>query len=204
MKFYPVGATALLVELDDQAAVLALHAEIERRRAHGWAPSLTDVIPAARTILLDGLTDREAVEQDLRGWDVRPAGIPDGPAVEIPCRYDGPDLAAVARTWQVSEREAARIHSGTEYRVAFCGFAPGFAYLTGLSEKHAVSRRPNPRTVVPPGSVALAGTYTGIYPRASPGGWQLIGSTDAVIWDASKDPPALLSPGTRVRFADAS
>ena len=204
MKFYPVGAAALLVELDDQAAVLALHAEIERRRAHGWAPSLADVIPAARTILLDGVTDREAIERELRGWDVRPAEAPAGPVVEIPCRYAGQDLAAVARKWQVSEREAARIHSGTEYQVAFCGFAPGFAYITGLSAEHAVSRRPNPRTVVPAGSVALAGTYTGIYPRQSPGGWQIIGSTDAVLWDASKDPPALLAPGTRVRFADVS
>ena len=141
MKFYPVGAAALLVELDDLAAALALRAEIERRRADGWAPSLTDVIPAARTILLDGVTDREAVERELRGWDVRSAAAPDGPVVEIPCRYDGEDLAAVAASWRVSEGEAARVHAGTEFRVAFCGFAPGFAYLTGLSEELAVPRR---------------------------------------------------------------
>ena len=202
MKFYPVGATALLVELDDLAAVLALRAEIERRRADGWAPSLTDVIPAARTILLDGVTDREAVERELRGWDVRSAAAPDGPVVEIPCRYDGEDLAAVAASWRVSEGEAARVHAGTEFRVAFCGFAPGFAYLTGLSEELAVPRRPTPRTAVPAGSVALAGAYTGIYPRSSPGGWQIIGRTDAVLWDVGRDPPALLTPGIRVRFAD--
>ena len=202
MKFYPVGAAALLVELDDLAAVLALHAEIERRRAAGWTPSLTDVIPAARTILLDGVTDRAAVERELRGWDVRPAAAPEGPVVEIPCRYDGEDLAAVASSWRVSEREAARVHAAAEYHVAFCGFAPGFAYLTGLSEDLAVPRRPTPRTAVPAGSVALAGSYTGVYPRSSPGGWQIIGRTDAVLWDASRDPPALLSPGARVRFAD--
>lgn len=201
MKFYPVGAAAVLVELDDIAAVLALHAEIERRRAGGWAPSLTDVIPAARTILLDGVPDPAAVGRELRGWDVRPAAAPDGPVVEIPCRYDGEDLAAVASAWRVTAPEVARVHAGLEYRVAFCGFAPGFAYLSGLSEELAVPRRPTPRTAVPAGSVALAGSYTGIYPRSSPGGWQIIGRTDAVLWDASQDPPALLTPGTRVRFA---
>ncbi len=201
MKFYPVGAAAVLVELDDIAAVLALHAEIERRRAGGWAPSLTDVIPAARTILLDGVPDPAAVGRELRGWDVRPAAAPDGPVVEIPCRYDGADLAAVASAWRVTEPEVARVHAGPEYRVAFCGFAPGFAYLSGLSEELAVPRRATPRTAVPAGSVALAGSYTGIYPRSSPGGWQIIGRTDAVLWDASQDPPALLTPGTRVRFA---
>jgi KipI family sensor histidine kinase inhibitor len=201
VKLYPVGAAALLVELDDLAAVLALHAEIGRRRAAGWAPSLTDVIPAARTILLDGI-DPAAAEREMTSWDVRPAAAPDGPVVEIPCRYDGADLAAVAARWHVTEREAARLHAGAQYRVAFCGFAPGFAYLTGLSEALAVPRRPTPRTAVPAGSVALAGTYTGIYPRSSPGGWQIIGSTEAVIWDPGREPPALLAPGTRVRFTD--
>lgn len=202
MKFYPVGASALLVELADLAAVLALHAEIERRRATGWAPGLTDVIPAARTILLDGVGDRAAVQRDVATWDVRSAVAPGGPLVEIACRYDGADLAMVASLWRVPEREVARIHAGTEHRVAFCGFAPGFAYLTGLADELAVPRRPTPRTAVPPGSVALAGPFTGVYPRSSPGGWQIIGSTDAVVWDATRDPPALLAPGTRVRFTD--
>jgi KipI family sensor histidine kinase inhibitor len=202
MRFLPVGRSALLVELDDLAAAASLYAEIERRRGQGWAPSLIDVIPAARTILLDGVSDRAAVEQDLRGWTVPPAAARDGPAVEIPCRYTGPDLAAVAAAWRVTEPEAARMHARTEYQVAFCGFAPGFAYLSGLPAELAVPRRPNPRTAVPPGSVAVADTYTGVYPRSSPGGWQIIGSTEAVIWDPSKDPPALLTPGTRVRFVD--
>jgi KipI family sensor histidine kinase inhibitor len=204
MRFLPVGRSALLVELDDLAAVLSLHAEIERRRALGWAPSLTDVVPAARTILLDGVSDRAAVEQDLRGWPVPPAPAPDGPAVRIPCRYTGPDLAAVAATWRVSEREAARMHAQVEYRVAFCGFAPGFAYLTGLGEELAVPRRPSPRTTVPPGSVGVAGIFTGVYPRSSPGGWQIIGITGTVTWDPGAEPPALLTPGTRVRFVDVT
>jgi KipI family sensor histidine kinase inhibitor len=194
----------MLVELDDQEAVLALHAEIERRRAAGWAPSLVDVIPSARTILLDGVADRDAVAEQLRGWDVPPAPPPDGPVVEIPCSYGGADLAAVAASWRVSERDAARIHAAAEYRVAFCGFAPGFAYLSGLPPRYAVPRRPNPRTVVPAGSVALADTYTGVYPRPSPGGWQIIGHTDALIWDPGKEPPALLTPGNRVRFVAVS
>ena len=118
--------------------------------------------------------------------------------VEIPVRYDGPDLADVAAHWGVDEAEVARVHAGAEYRVAFCGFAPGFGYLTGLPRE--VPRRATPRTSVPAGSVALAGPYTGVYPRASPGGWQLIGTTDAVLWDHTRVPAALLAPGTRVRF----
>lgn len=94
-----------------------------------------------------------------------------------------------------------RIHTAAEFRVAFCGFAPGFGYLTGLGERYAVPRRATPRTAVPAGSVGLAGPYTGVYPRSSPGGWQLIGTTDSVLWDATREPAALLSPGTRVRFA---
>ena len=199
-----MGAEALLVELDDAGGVLALHGEIERRRALGWCPSLIDVVPGARTILLHGVTDPGAVADEISGWEVLAAVAPEGPVVEIPCWYVGEDLTAVASSWRVSEREVARIHAGMEYRVAFCGFAPGFAYLTGLAEQFAVPRRSSPRTAVPAGSVALAGAYTGIYPRPSPGGWQIIGQTDAVVWDIDRDPPALLAPGTRVRFVDVT
>jgi KipI family sensor histidine kinase inhibitor len=202
VRFFPVGATALLVELDDPAAVLALHAEIQHRRARGWAPGLVDVIPAERTILLDGVSDQAAAERDMRGWAVRPAVAPEGPVAEIPCRYDGADLPAVASAWGVAEREVARLHAAAEYRVAFCGFSPGFAYLTGLADRFAVPRLPSPRTAVPAGSVALAGSYTGVYPRSSPGGWQIIGRTDAVVWDEGRQPPALLAPGARVTFVD--
>ena len=202
MKFLPVGWSALLIELAGLDEVLALHAEIGRRRAAGWAPSLVDVIPSARTILLDGVTDRDALAAQIQGWQVPPAPPPDDTEVEIPCRYTGDDLADVAAAWQVTPAEVARIHTGHAYRVAFCGFSPGFAYVSGLPRRLAVPRRTNPRTNVPAGSVALADTYTGIYPRPSPGGWQIIGYTDAVIWDAGKEPPALLAPGHRVRFVD--
>jgi len=200
VKFLPVGATALLVELDGLGDTLALHAEIERRRAGGWAPDLADVIPGARTVLLDGVTDRAELAAELRSWDVAPVAAAEGPAVEIPCRYDGEDLAEVAARWGMSAPEAARRHAAAEYRVAFCGFAPGFGYLSGLPAHLAVPRRATPRTAVPAGRVALAGTWTGVYPRSSPGGWQLIGRTDAVLWDAGRAQPALLTPGARVRF----
>ncbi|MGW1275147.1 5-oxoprolinase subunit B family protein, partial [Streptomyces sp. NPDC002491] len=159
-----------------------------------------EIVPAARTVLLDGLSDPGRVASELAAADVPPAPPREQEAVEIPTRYDGPDLAEVAALWGVPEREVARIHAAAEFRVAFCGFAPGFGYLTGLPARYDVPRRSTPRTAVPAGSVALAGPYTGVYPRASPGGWQLIGTTDAVLWDHAREPAALLSPGTRVRF----
>jgi KipI family sensor histidine kinase inhibitor len=118
----------------------------------------------------------------------------------VPTRYDGPDLAEVAEHWQMTPREVVDLHTSTEMVVAFCGFSPGFAYCTGL--ERTVPRRPNPRTRVPPGSVALADAFTGVYPTASPGGWQLIGRTELVLWDDSRESPATLVPGTRLRFVE--
>ncbi len=199
-RVLPVGDHALLVELDSGEAAGALHAELVRRRAAGTLPLVREIVPAARTVLLDGVDDPPALAAQLTTWDIPPLESGAEETVEIPVRYDGPDLADVAARWWVSEREAVRIHSSAEFRVAFCGFAPGFAYLTGLGERYAVPRRATPRTAVPAGSVALAGEYTGVYPRSSPGGWQLIGTTDAPLWDPHREPAALLTPGTRVRF----
>ncbi|WHM41460.1 5-oxoprolinase subunit PxpB [Streptomyces sp. BPTC-684] len=200
MRTLPVGDRALLVELDSGEDAEALHAELLRRRAAGSLPPVREIVPAARTVLLDGLDDPARLAALLPGWKVAPPRADVGAAVEIPVRYDGPDLAEVARTWGVSPEAAVRIHRAAEFRVAFCGFAPGFGYLTGLPERYGVPRRATPRTSVPAGSVALAGPYTGVYPRSSPGGWQLVGSTDAVLWDPDREPAALLAPGTRVRF----
>ncbi|MFD7166045.1 5-oxoprolinase subunit B family protein [Streptomyces violascens] len=200
MRTLPVGEHALLVELENGEAAGALHAELLRRRAAGTLPPVKEIVPAARTVLLDGITDPRALAAQLTTWRIPPLEAGAQETVEISVRYDGPDLADVAALWEVSEQEAARIHSAAEFRVAFCGFAPGFAYLTGLGEEYAVPRRDTPRTSVPAGSVALAGPYTGVYPRPSPGGWQLIGSTDAALWDPHREPAALLTPGTRVRF----
>jgi KipI family sensor histidine kinase inhibitor len=125
-------------------------------------------------------------------------------AIEIPVHYDGPDLAAVARLTELSVAEVIAAHTGSDWRVAFCGFAPGFAYLSWGDPRLAVPRRQQPRTSVPSGSVALAGEFSAIYPRSSPGGWQLIGHTDMVVFDVAREPPALLQPGMTVRFVEAS
>ena len=203
MRALPVGTDALLVEVSSGEEAQALHAELVRRRAEG-SLSVREIVPAARTVLLDGLTEPARLAAELTAADVPPAPTRAREAIELPVRYDGPDLADVAAHWGVSPQEVARIHAGTEFTVAFCGFAPGFGYLTGLPARYDVPRRTTPRTAVPPGSVALAGPYTGVYPRASPGGWQLIGTTDAVLWDHARVPAALLSPGTRVRFVESS
>ncbi|MCF3122406.1 allophanate hydrolase subunit 1 [Streptomyces arenae] len=203
MRALPVGERALLVELADGAEAQALHAELLRRRATG-ALRVREIVPAARTVLLDGLDEPARVGAELPGWRIPPLPARAETVLEIPVRYDGPDLADVAAHWGVPVSEVARIHSAAEFRVAFCGFAPGFGYLTGLPQRYEVPRRATPRTAVPEGSVALAGPYTGVYPRTSPGGWQLIGSTDAVLWDHARVPAALLSPGVRVRFVPDS
>jgi KipI family sensor histidine kinase inhibitor len=123
-----------------------------------------------------------------------------GDEVVIPVRYDGADLAAVAAATGLTVGEVVAAHCGATYRVAFCGFAPGFGYLTGLPERLHVPRRSTPRTRVPAGAVAIAAGYAAVYPRPSPGGWHLLGSTDLVLFDPDRQPPALLAPGNVVRF----
>ncbi|MEU3956833.1 5-oxoprolinase subunit PxpB [Streptomyces achromogenes] len=199
MRALPVGDDALLLEVSSGEEAQALHAVLLRRRAEG-ALTVREIVPAARTVLLDGLADPDRWAAELTASRIPRVPSRARELIELPVRYDGPDLAVVARHWGVTEREAVRIHAGTEFTVAFCGFAPGFGYLTGLPERYAVPRRATPRTAVPAGAVALAGPYTGVYPRTSPGGWQLIGTTDAVLWDHTRTPAALLTPGARVRF----
>jgi KipI family sensor histidine kinase inhibitor len=200
MRFLPAGPSAVLVELDDEDAVFSLLTAIERHRAAGWECRVTDVVPGARTVLLDGLDDPGTAAAAISGWTLPPPAGRDGPLVEIPCRYDGQDLLSVARCWGVRAEDIGALHSSREHRVAFCGFSPGFAYLVGVGDLPEVPRLATPRPVVEAGSVALAGGYTGIYPRPSPGGWQIIGHTDVVCWDPERTPPALLAPGTWVRF----
>lgn len=204
MRFRSAGPGALLVEVDSLAQVRALNARIERERAAGWAPGLADVVPAARTVLLDGVTDSDVLAADIRSWSIAPAPAGSGRLVEIACCYDGPDLADVARQWRVAPGQVAAIHSSLAHEVAFCGFAPGFPYIAGLGGGREVARRDRPRPAVPAGSVALGDEYTGIYPRTSPGGWQVIGRTDAIMWEPGRDPAALLQPGDRIRFVDVT
>lgn len=159
-------------------------------------------MPAARTILLVG---RSAQDLPALRRLARPLPAPDSARtakaaeVVLPVVYDGPDLSDVAGVLGCSPEAVVARHTAEPWRVAFCGFAPGFGYLTGAGEWD-VPRRAQPRTSVPAGSVGLAGEFSGVYPRSSPGGWQLVGRTDEVLFDLERDPPALLSPGTPVRF----
>jgi KipI family sensor histidine kinase inhibitor len=198
------GASAVLVETGSGERAEALHAELLRRRAAGELPGVTEIVPAARTVLVCGLAEPRAFAEALAGWRVPPVERGRGSALDLPVRFDGPDLAEVAAQWGVPADEAAAIVTRTPFRVAFCGFAPGFGYLTGLPDHLHVPRRDTPRTAVPAGSVALAGPYAGVYPRSSPGGWQVIGTTDAPLWVPDREPAALLSPGTEVRFVAVS
>ncbi|MFD5198584.1 allophanate hydrolase subunit 1 [Streptomyces sp. NPDC058375] len=207
MRVLPAGPHALLVELADGEHAEAFHAELLRRREHGRIPAVRDIVPAARTVLLDGIAERtpgarDRFARELASWRVEPPHREGRDPVEIPVVYDGPDLGEVAALWGVPVAEVAALHSRTAFRVAFCGFAPGFGYLTGLPERLHVPRRTTPRTRVPAGAVALAGPYTGVYPRPSPGGWQIVGRMPdpGALWDPAREPAALLVPGTPVRF----
>jgi KipI family sensor histidine kinase inhibitor len=203
MRIRPVGASGLLLECADARQVEAWRAELWRRREAGELTAV-EIVPAARTVLVDGVPDPAGAAELIGAWTPRPdVGAEPGPEVEIPIVYDGEDLPDVAAAWRVSVDAAVARLSGAELRVAFCGFAPGFAYLTGLPADWAVSRLSTPRTRVPAGSVGLAGAYVGIYPSASPGGWRLVGRTDVPLFDVDRDPPATLVPGTRVRLVPA-
>ncbi len=198
MRCIPVGADALLVEVSGVAEASALYVEARRR-----GTVAVDIVPAAATVLFTGVADVEGLADQVTGWSLPRGEAASAELVEVPTVYDGPDLAAVARLWEMTTREVVEAHTGTEMMVAFCGFAPGFAYCTGLPVERAVPRLDTPRTKVPAGSVGLAGAFTGVYPTASPGGWQLLGHTDLTLWDTTRDEPAILAPGTRVRFVEA-
>lgn len=194
VQLRPVGPAAALAEVGDAASALAL---ATWARAHDVGAD--EVVPAAETVLFDGVADLGGLAAVLAGW--RPGEpVSPGPLVEVPVVYDGADLKEVAALWGTDPAGVVARHSAVEYVAAFCGFAPGFAYLAGLPDDLAVPRLASPRPRVPAGSVGLAGSWCGIYPTASPGGWRLLGRTDARLWDVDRDPPALLAPGTRVVF----
>lgn len=199
MRVRSVGADALLLEVDDPAGWFN---ELWRRREAGELDAV-EIIPGARTVLLDGLGDPEGAGTAIRGWSPT-APRDDAPAttVEIPVDFDGEDLDAVARHWHTDSNGVIRRLVDTELQVAFCGFSPGWAYLSGLPEELAIPRLETPRPRVPAGSVALADRYAGIYPTPSPGGWLLVGRTDITLFDPDQTPPALLTPGTRVHFVE--
>jgi KipI family sensor histidine kinase inhibitor len=204
VKVRVAGERGLLVEVEDLEMVHRLHAALRGLDP----PGVVELVPAYRTVLivadpgqaeaLDELADR------LPGLELPPAEAVAGETVEIPVRYDGEDLPEVAGLTGLEPEEVVRRHTAPEYTVAFLGFSPGFPYLVGLDPALEVPRRDTPRTSIPAGSVGLAGNQTGIYPTATPGGWQLIGRTEVTLFDPARDPPALLAPGTRLRFTVAA
>lgn len=199
MRILPSGTRGLLLELDTLDDVLRHYAALQEADL-----PVLDLVPAGRTILVvgDRDTDLRALADRLR--QVAPAqhGHRSDGSVEIPVRYDGADLPEAARLLGCSPEELVARHREEEWTVAFCGFAPGFGYLAGTRFAWDTPRRSSPRTRVPAGSLALAGEFTGVYPRESPGGWQLIGHALVDVFDLDRDPPALLVPGTAVRFVE--
>lgn len=199
------GDRALLLQLDSTAEVLAWTDAVRE----AGLPGIVDIVPGSRTVLLqlDGPWYQAPTRQRLaalrvdRGAVTEAASPQDRTAdIVIDVVYDGADLDEVARLTGMAPDQVVAAHTGTLWRVGFGGFAPGFAYLVGGDERLQVPRRAEPRTKVPVGAVGLAGEFSGVYPRESPGGWQLIGHTDAVLWDAERDNPALLTPGMWVEF----
>jgi KipI family sensor histidine kinase inhibitor len=198
-RFLRCGREAVLVEVDDLDAARSLYAALRAAAL----PGVVDLVPAARTVLIHldpAVTSPAAIERATAGLSVGGPDLPDAGTVEIPVRYDGPDLADVAEHTGLTREEVIALHTGSPWTVAFAGFAPGFGYLTGGDPRLDVPRRASPRTRIPAGSVGLAGRFSGVYPNDSPGGWQLIGSTEARIWDLDRPEPALLVPGVRVTF----
>lgn len=191
MKLLPCGDQAVLLDCGSL------------EEAAGWFAALADLDPVlgAQTVLVRGNP------ADLRATIAAREAKSSAAAIEadevvIAVRYDGPDLTEVALLTGLDEDEVVAAHTGTAWTVGFCGFAPGFAYLTGGDTRLRVPRRASPRPDVPAGAVGLAGEFSGIYPRSSPGGWQLIGHTDVDLLDVDRTPPALLQPGMRVRFEE--
>jgi len=201
LRFLPVSLNALLVELADLDQTLALLASLQRDPL----PGVEELVPAARTILVrfrPAASSLAQLVQAIAARDLSQRAERSATLVEIPVHYHGEDLAEVAQLLGITPEEVVRRHTDSEYTVAFTGFAPGFAYLAGGHPSFDVPRRATPRTRIPAGAVGLAGTFSGVYPQASPGGWQIIGVTPVAMWDLGRAQPALLQPGYRVRFVD--
>lgn len=202
-RIVPAGLHAVLVELADLDEAMRFAAALR----DADLPEVREIVPGARTVLVEcaPTASMPAVVEELRTLDLAPAAAPETEPVVVPVVYDGEDLADVARHLGVTTGELVRRHMAARWRVAFGGFAPGFAYQVCDDPLFDVPRRPTPRTRIPAGAVGLAGVFSGVYPRESPGGWQLIGRTPVAVFDPTRDPAVLLRPGATVRYevADA-
>ncbi|MBN9113263.1 MAG: carboxyltransferase domain-containing protein [Pseudonocardia sp.] len=199
MKALSCGDAAVLFEVGTLDEAVALAAAVRAAELS----VVVDVVPAARTVLVVTApgADLGALRRTVSGLPVSDAAVTrEADPVEISVVYDGPDLDEIASFTGLTVDEVIAVHTGSGWRVAFAGFSPGFAYLVDGDPRLQVPRRDEPRTRVPAGAVGLAGEFSAVYPRATPGGWQLLGHTDATLWDTDRDPPALLAPGDRVRF----
>jgi KipI family sensor histidine kinase inhibitor len=199
-RLLPYGDHGVLVECADLQDTQRLLAALTQ----SVPPEVSELVPGARTVLL--ILDRPlgpASTETVLTASADSGRRTDHTTVTIPVHYDGDDLDEVAGILGLSPDQLVAAHTGQLWTVAFCGFAPGFGYLLGDGALPEVPRRSSPRTRVPAGAVGLAGPFSGVYPREGPGGWQLIGRTDLVLWDTEREPPTLLSPGTRVQFVDA-
>lgn len=194
----PVGERALLAELDSPDDVLALQEHLSGNPV----PGQVEVISAAETVLITCSTPDAArrIRKQLLTLDFPPRKSSESEFIRIEVVYDGEDLRAVADRCGQSPEALVNIHSSQTWTAAFTGFSPGLAYLVGENNLLEVPRRSSPRTAVPAGAVAVAGHYSTVYPRQSPGGWQIIGHTQATMWDLGRDKPALITPGAVVTF----
>jgi KipI family sensor histidine kinase inhibitor len=202
VRFLRCGPDAVLIEVGSLGEVAAVRAALSAADL----PDLVELVPAARTVLASfrpGSPGPQRIQALLRDADLEHPAPGEPRRVSLPAVYDGPDLELVARTAGLAVDEVARVHSGAEYTVAFCGFAPGFGYLTGLPESLRQPRLDSPRPKVPAGAIGVAGEFTAAYPRSTPGGWRLIArlaDTADALFDPRREPAALLAPGDLVRF----
>jgi KipI family sensor histidine kinase inhibitor len=196
-RLLPYGPGGWLVEVDEHEVIG--YAAAARAIAH---QGVAEVVPGARTVLVR-VGDPHALDEIrviLAGLAPQPVAGPAARSVEIPVTYDGADLHDVAAATGLSAGDVVERHAASTYTCAFCGFAPGFAYLVGLDPALHLPRRATPRTRVPAGSVAIAAEYSAVYPSASPGGWHVIGRSTLVLWDPRRERAAMVEPGTAVRF----
>jgi KipI family sensor histidine kinase inhibitor len=194
VRLIDYGEHAILAEIDDPQLVPHVRAAVAAE------PGVLDAVAGATTVLAVVAPGAATAVRAAFEREVTTQATSSAPTVRVPVVYDGDDLAEVAAEVGLTTEEVVALHTGGAYVVRFCGFSPGFAYLDGLPEQLHVGRRAEPRTAVPAGAVGIAGEFTGIYPRRSPGGWRLLGRTDLVLWDVTRRDPALLVPGTRIRF----